>query len=216
MMEMETIYEKMTELLEKGDKEGAVRYSLELMDNDSLSIKDLYINILTPALNSITCNEHEDPAACIWKEHISSSIARTIVENCYLRVLNARNEDAINRQDTAIVLCPPKEQHELGARMVADFFTLAGFHTLFVGRDTPKKSFLSAIDILKPKYLIISITNKYNVFHAQRVIGEIREHATHDVTIMVGGGALKDTPELYKTMGADIFLEDVEMISNLP
>ncbi len=167
----------------------------------------LYSNVLTPALNSHAICENDD-FPCIWKEHVRTGIVRAIIEAAFGFVLKERNKLGWKNNDkTVLVLCPPKETHEIGARMVADFFTIFGYNTVFVGSDTPVKSFLSAIEIHRPRYVAISTTNPYNVFHLQKTIEQIRAAGKHgDLKIIVGGNAFKEKPDLYKTIGADMYL----------
>lgn len=63
----------------------------------------------------------------------------------------------------------------------ADFYTLNGFDTVFVGANTPKEDFVSAINIIKPKYVVISVTNYYNIVNAERAdrIVEIKDGKVH-------------------------------------
>lgn len=52
-------------------------------------------------------------------------------------MIDKREEYHRTKKGVATVLCPPEEYHDLEARMVADFFTIAGFDTIYVGGNTP-------------------------------------------------------------------------------
>jgi methanogenic corrinoid protein MtbC1 len=99
--------------------------------------------------------------------------------------------------------------------MVADFFTMCGYDVTFVGANTPKNSFLSAIDIVKPKYVAISVTNYYNLVYTQKIITEIRKRKQKESKIIVGGRAFNQNPDVYSEIGADLLLQTFNDIRSL-
>jgi len=193
--------------IEKEDKESAVEYAINLLNEGKIDILTLYRDILSPSLNNMFCNVDEKEI-CVWREHVRSSIVRTIIECAYPYVIKEREKRGIKRKNqSAIVVCPQEEYHEIGARMAADFYTLLGFDTVFVGANTPKEDFVSAINVLKPKYVVISVTNYYNIVNAERAIKKLRQKANYDLRIIVGGYAFKSNKEVYKKIGADYLLD---------
>jgi methanogenic corrinoid protein MtbC1 len=206
--------EEFIRYLDEENREKCVEYVLSKLDAKEIDIVTLYTEILTPALNEMKYEGPEEEF--IWKEHIKSSIVRTVVECCYQYVI--REKRARFGDDSglkAMVLCPPEELHEIGARMVADFFTLVGFDVTFVGANTPRDSFLSAIKIKKPRYVAISISNFYNILATKKTIENIRVASPEDVLILVGGNAFASHPDLYKEIGADRLLQTYEDITKL-
>jgi len=198
--------------IEKEDKESAVEYAINLLNEGKIDILTLYRDILSPSLNNMFCNVDEKEI-CVWREHVRSSIVRTIIECAYPYVIKEREKRGIKRKNqSAIVVCPQEEYHEIGARMAADFYTLLGFDTVFVGANTPKEDFVSAINVLKPKYVVISVTNYYNIVNAERAIKKLRQKANYDLRIIVGGYAFKSNKEVYKKIGADYLLDTFEEI----
>ena len=63
-----------------------------------------------------------DEESCVWKSTRTATV-RTIVECCYPYF---ERKAGINppERGTAVILCPP-EEHDLGARMAADFYFYA-------------------------------------------------------------------------------------------
>ena len=117
-----------------------------------------------------------------------------------------------------IVACPTEELHEIGARMVADFFTLCGFHSTFVGANTPQSDILEAIEYVKPVYIAISVSNYYNLVAAHKLvqkIREVRESTGIEFEIIVGGYAFEQNPEMGKKMGSDLLLATFDDIRRL-
>lgn len=202
-------------LAEAEDREGCVSWALEKVGSKELDIVTLYSEVLGPSLNDMKCKDGE-AAVCIWKEHVRSSIVRTVIESAYPLVLKERAaRGAKNTGVRAVVVCPSGELHEIGARMVADFLTLCGYEVTFVGANTPLEDFLAAMDVVSPKYVCVSATSHYNLSAARKVITRIREKAGKEVTIVVGGRAFRNNPEAAKAMGADLLLDGFDDISKM-
>ena len=208
---MKEFYNEVLTALQAEDKERAVQLSIDALKEEKISVVDLYENILSPGLASVI-DEYPVIEDLIWREHVRSGIIRTIIESAYPYILKQRKEP--NGQKV-IILCPEFEEHELGARMVADFFRLEGFNATFVGARTPVNTIHKAIEIVDPKYLVISVTNFYNFVSVKKTIEDIREKSTHDLTIVVGGRAISANPEAVEFMGADFALNGYEAIKKL-
>ena len=212
---MNKFYKKFVEYLEHENKIDSLEFAIGLLKNKDVTIVELYEEILTPALNNIQCNLREKNL-CIWKEHVRSAIVRTIIECSYPYVVEeslALAENLVKKK--VIVLCPQGENHEIGARMVSDFFTLRGYQSTFVGANTPKEDFLSALEFIKPDYIVISITNYYNLVEGEKLINKIKEKGKKDLKIIVGGNAFLNNEEAIKKIGADRFVNSFKDISAL-
>jgi methanogenic corrinoid protein MtbC1 len=217
---MHALYEEFAGYLNQEDKTQALEFVLSKLSQGQLDIVTLYTEILAPALNTPAYSEAES-AIGIWEEHVRTSIVRTIVENCYPFVVKERKSrygSATDKGKSVIVVCPTEEFHEIGARMVADFFDLCGYQTTFVGANTPQEEILEAIALLKPTYVAISATNTYSLVPAKRVLGQVRDvrnRSKSDFRIIVGGNAFRKNPGLVQEMGADLLLSTFEDIRRL-
>lgn len=211
---MEEIRNRFVQMLEEENKEEAVNYIIEKVKNREIEIVELYENVLAPALNEMACSLSEK-RLCIWKEHIKTAIVRTIVECCYPYVIEKRNSIAPPDRGTAVIICPPEEYHDLGARMVADFFYLCGCKTIFVGSNTPYSDFYNAIDVIHPDFIAISVSNYFNLVAMKRIIEEIRKAVGHEVKIIAGGNVFYSKKDNYRTVGADYLAQSFEDISKI-
>lgn len=210
-----TRYEKFIELLEEEDKEEAVFFALNLVESKEYDVVQLYTEILCPSLNNMEC-KLEDKNICIWKEHIRTGIIRTIVEGCYEEVIKYRDKNIKKNGKTAVVMCPPEEYHDIGARMVADFFTICGFDTIFVGSNTPFNDFYNAIREVDPDIVAISVSNYYNLFSTKKIIDKLKKVEGVKFKIVVGGYAFDKTEENKEKVGADYYAHtflDIKKIS---
>ncbi len=196
------------------DKEKAVSLVINSLDNHYLDIPSLYETVLRPALTGISSDDKIQEIT-VWREHVRSSIVRTILECCYPYLLRERdNSGQPKNGKKIIIICPAEEYHEIGARMAADYFTLCGYDAVFVGGNTPRGDFLSALKVVKAEYVGISVSNYYNAVAAERTIKEIKEK-NPEVKVIAGGYAFNRNPDLYKKIGADFHISGLEDIRRL-
>jgi methanogenic corrinoid protein MtbC1 len=212
---MHPFYEVFLNFLDNEDKEKSVEFVLSKLNNKEIDIPTLYSEILEPALNRFYC-DIDDKKKCIWKEHIRSSIIRTIIEICYPYIIKERNLKGLKPLGVRVLIgCPAEEHCDTGARMIADIFTLNGFESFFVGADTPREEIKDAVEILKPKFVFLNITNYYTLVEVAQIISLIREKTKFEGKIIVGGTAFLNNPQAYKRIGADILLKNYNEINSL-
>lgn len=206
----ENEYATFIQLLDKEDKAGAVLYARTLIEN-GLSPVDLFQSFLTPALSQWTCPV-EDNEACIWKEHARTAIVRTILESAYSTVAEAKKR-VVPLEKSVVIACPSEEYHEVGPLIVANYFELVGFQARYIGANTPKDDILSAVKVLKPDYLALSVTSFYNVVQTKKILEEVRQKHPH-VQILIGGTAFLHEGN-RKTVPHDRYLTSYADIANL-
>lgn len=209
------LYEEMMKFLRVEDKENSLRLCMTALENGSISVFDLYESVLAPGLNIITEEYDIDIETLIWKEHVRSGIIRTIVECSYPYVIKERDKLGYKNNSSAIIMCPKLEEHELGARMVADFFTIAGYKTTFIGANTPENTILKAIETIEPKYICISVTNHFNLVATKKTIEKVKQTFEMDIKFVLGGYAFSSDPDMYKKVGGDILLKSFKDIMDL-
>jgi methanogenic corrinoid protein MtbC1 len=211
---MDDFYLEFKKLLDEENREECLKYVISNLDNKKFNLEYLYLHVLKPSLRISECSK--DEKICIWKEHVKTSIVRTIIECCYPYVVKQRKTRIKKEYGFDIViLCPDGESHELGARIISDLFEINGLKSLFVGGNTPKEEFINVLNIVKPKYIGISVTNFYNVVAAKEAIIKIREKSVYNVKIIVGGNAFINNPNLYSEIGADFYLDDETKIGDI-
>ncbi len=212
---MREFEDEFLEALDREDKERAVQLVVQLLEAGEVGIVQLYTEVLAPSLNEWEC-PNEDRGLCVWREHVRSSIVRTILELAYPYVLRERDASGIEPKGVRVaVLCPPEELHEIGPRMVADFFTLAGYDVSFVGANTPVDDFIAAVGHIRPRYVAVSVTNYYNLFALRRALERLRAVLPQETEVLVGGNAFRERPELVEELGADRLLSTFDEIAHL-
>lgn len=178
------------EAFDRLDKETCVTLAYEALSSGAMDVATLYDGVLRKSMENLTDVE-TDPTHKIWKEHIKSSIIRTIIEMSFPFVVKAKATVAKGR---AAVVCPDGEEHELGARMISDYLTLLGYETYFVGKSTPKKEFVDLIESLNLDVVALSVTNYYNFSVTLKTVDLIREHFPN-LTLIAGGRGFDHNPQ---------------------
>ena len=211
---MNSYTEKFIQILESENKEEAVEFAMGLIKSGTIDIIELYSDILKPALNNMQCSL-ADKDICVWKEHVRTAIVRTIVECCYPYVIAKRDKECTLKRGRVIIVCPPEEYHDLGARMITDFFTICGLDAVFVGNNTPYDNFYNAADKINPDIIAISVSNYYNLVVTKKIIEDLRKKINPGTRIVVGGYAFSRDSRNIKIVGADYYTDTFDDIRNV-
>jgi len=188
-------------------KEELVEWVTETMNSGTLTVRTLYNDYLIPSVGLFECPFQEDPL-CIWKEHLRTSVIRSIVEIVYPYVLKEKKKKIGKK---IILACPEREYHELPLRIVSDWFELNGFSTIFAGGNTPRSSLLKAVEYEKADYVALSVSNPYNLCRIREMIDEIK-NVKQTVKIIVGGIAFENNPRFLEKLSVDFYLKDLAAI----
>jgi MerR family transcriptional regulator, light-induced transcriptional regulator len=181
-----TIYDTFMTYLAAEDKASSVRYAIGLVEDKTITLESLYLELLAPSLSRFEC-PFEDEALCIWKEHIRTSIVRIIIEASYVP-LTKRLEGVKRLGVSVMVTTPAFEYHEIGAILNTHLMLLEGFDATYIGANTPKDEILSALRTYDPDYLALSVTNQYNLVITKQITEEIRRYFPK-TGIILGGFA---------------------------
>jgi methanogenic corrinoid protein MtbC1 len=207
-MNHENIYDQFLTYLKKEDKKQSVLFALSLLEEEKLSIEDLYKHILAPSLIFFECDVNDEDI-CIWKEHTRTSIIRTIIEAVYPYIVK-RVEKIKPIGKKVVVLTPAFEYHEIGAIMVSHLMVLQGFDATYIGANTPKQDIISALRAYHPDYIALSVTNPYNIVVTQQICDEIKKFFP-EIKIILGGQAFNDQAAL-SSVKYDYLLSDFDAI----
>lgn len=188
-MSKQVYFDTFLKYLDQEDKANAVSYAISLIDHEQLSIEELYMDLLAPSLHVFKCSE-TDMDICIWKEHLRTSIIRTILEISYHYILKRIKTIKLSNIKV-VVLTPAFEYHEIGAIMNTHFFMLEGFQANYIGANTPKGDILSAIRAYQPDYIALSVTNPYNLVITKQITDDIKRFFP-EVKIILGGQAFME------------------------
>lgn len=210
---MNKYYDEFMKIFNTNNKDECLFYCIDGIEKEKFTIPELYEEILIPALYSIDTCTIADPG-CIWKEHLKTGIVKTIVEGLYPYIIKI-SKDQLPANKKIILANPEKEYHELGLRMVSDFFQICGYETVYIGTNTPRTQICEAIRSEEPDYLAISVTDYYLIFEAKRIVEMVKEISENGIIIILGGQAFKKNRHLVEEIGADMYLEGYKDVAKL-
>ena len=112
---------------------------------------------------------------------------------------------------TLVATCVSGDLHEIGVRMVSDFFEMEGWDTFYLGANVPVRDFLQTLKERDADLALISATMTFHLRYVREMISGIRSDSdTKSVKIMVGGYPFNVAPNLWKEIGADGFAQNAE------
>lgn len=173
-------------LIDERDRAGAVGLALDAVSAGRIGIADLYTGVLGPLLAHIGSSWAHGQER-VWEEHLASHTVSTIVEALYPTVL--QEAATVPRAGkSALLACPPAEQHELGLRMLSDRFELAGWDVTNLGADTPLPEIVAAARATHSQLVALSVSTMFERVELHRLIDSLRVQLP-EVRIVVGGPA---------------------------
>jgi methanogenic corrinoid protein MtbC1 len=105
---------------------------------------------------------------------------------------------------TLVSTCVAGDLHEIGLRMVTDFFEMDGWNTFYLGANMPLQAVVDTVVQRRAEVLAISATITFHLRAVALLIGAVRAHPECvRVKILVGGYPFLVAPELWRTLGAD-------------
>jgi len=182
-------------------KEIAVRLIMDALNNNTISIKELYIDVFTNVLYEIG-RLWQTRKISVAQEHYASAVTQYIISLAYDRVFSSGS-----KSHRMIGVCIGDELHEIGIRMVCDTFELSGWDSHYLGANVPTESIISEVGRIKPHVLAISATLIGRISLCTETISALKTKYP-SLVILVGGGVFSFDPELWRQTGAHGYSKD--------
>lgn len=183
--------------LRDGDRRRALNTARAALQ-EGTDIRSLYLDVFQPAMHEIG-RLWEVNELTVAQEHLATAITQSVMAQLYAHVF-AR--PPVGR--TLVATCIGGELHELGIRMVADFFEIEGWDVYYLGANMPADDVVSMVADQRANLLAISVTLNNHVPHARELIQRVRASSIGSaVKVMVGGQPINRSPDIYRTIGAD-------------
>lgn len=186
------------ELLRSRRSGEAIEAIIHAVD-EGLSIFRVYLEIIQPVQHEVGRLWQRNEMT-VSEEHYATDTTRTLMSR-----LRGRFTPVERRGTSILTACLGGELHDIGARMVNDFFELSGFDSYFTGANTPHDQIIEEIGRHKPRVLALSATMTLQVRLAYELIDQVRVEFGPSVHVLVGGYAFNENPGLWSDVGADSF-----------
>lgn len=192
-----------------GERHLASNMILEAVEKGA-NIKNIYLYVFQRSQYEIGRLWHLNRAS-VAQEHYCSAATQLIMSQLYQYIFSSEKTGR-----RLVAACVGGELHEIGIRMVADFFEMDGWDTYYMGANTPTSTIIEAIDSHQPDVLAISASMPFHRKTLKELIATVRGHDTDGrVKILVGGYALRSSQDLWIKLGADGFADDAQQAVSL-
>jgi methanogenic corrinoid protein MtbC1 len=194
------------EALLRGDRIAARQIILNAAQG-GVRIQDIYLQVLQPCQREIGRLWHMNQVS-VAQEHYATAITQVAMAQLYPYLFST----APAKKHAAVVVAGVSgELHELGARMLADFFEMDGWDSYFLGANTPGQGIIETVRRYQAAVLCISVTAALNVSLVTDVIALLRTSPDIGQTIvLVGGYPFNQVPDLWMQVGADGYAADAQ------
>ncbi|MCA1946260.1 MAG: cobalamin-dependent protein [Desulfovibrio sp.] len=158
-------------------------------------VRAVYLEVLQPVQHEVGRLWQEN-AITVAVEHFCTAATQLVISQLFPYIISEAKLGL-----SMIGCCVGEELHELGMRMVCDFFEMDGWDTYYMGANCPLQAVLAAVAERKPHALCLSVTMHQNVPLAQRIIQAVRSQFPA-VRVLVGGFPFLLNPALAEGIGA--------------
>ena len=169
-----------------------------------IPIKDIYLHIFQPIQYEFG-RLWQNNRISIAQEHFATALTQLAMSQLYPQVYDSNRVGF-----RMIAACVGSEFHEVGIRMVTDFFEMAGWETYYLGANMPAEAIIEAINEYDADLLALSITLTTQITNLRNLISQIREGIHRDIKILVGGHPFNIDPKAWQVVGADGYAADAE------
>ncbi len=183
-----------------GDQAGG-RAVIDRILADGTPVREIYTGVFQPVLKE-TGRLWQENGATIAQEHYVTGVIRQIMDQQHDRIIATGR--TTRQKKTVVAACAGEELHEIGIRMVADFFEMDGWNLYYIGANTPAGSILDTVKEQKADVVALSITMPSRLPELRYLVRSLRaDKETAHVKIIVGGFPFGIIPDLWKQVGAD-------------
>ncbi len=195
-------------LLDK-DKRRATDLILNAVEN-GVSVKDIYLHVFEKTQKEVG-RLWLTNRLTVAQEHYCSAVTQMIMSQLYDHFFTDE------RSGRRFVGCSVHgELHEIGIRMLADFFEMEGWDSIYLGANTPDSAVVKTLEEEKTDILGISIAMPFHFAQLENLVSTIRSSETGKaVKILVGGNLINTYPDLLKKLDVDGFAFNAKEAINL-
>ena len=181
----------------QGERHAASQLILTAVEQGT-PLKEMYLHVFQRSQYEIGRLWMQNQVS-VAQEHYCTAATQLIMSQLYPYIFATPK---IGRR--LVAACVGGELHELGIRMVADFFELEGWDTYYIGANAPAATIISQVQAYRPDVLGLSVTMSFHRSVLQDLIQRIREAESGSrLKILVGGYPFLKRADLWKTVGAD-------------
>lgn len=179
----EALYKPFLETLISGNKQSGSTYIHKLLQQNMPFIQ-VYEQVIKQALYHIG-ELWERNKITVAEEHLATSISEAIMNELFAEIISTAR-----RSKKVLVGCVEQEEHQVGAKMVADLFESKGWDSYYLGADIPVKELIDFARKLKPDVIALSVSIYFHMSMLENMMEKIHIELP-SVPLLVGGQAFR-------------------------
>ncbi len=179
----DTLYNKYMTSLLKGDRNTCAQIIIGLLDK-KIDIKILYLELFQKSLYQVG-QLWELNEISVGREHLSTALSENLLTLVYPYLFTNPKKNK-----KVIISCSTDEFHQVGGKIVADYFEINGWNSHFIGANTPVNHLLAYIDEIKPDLVGLSLSVYFNMPSLKKTISSIHSDFPQ-MDLIVGGQAFR-------------------------
>jgi methanogenic corrinoid protein MtbC1 len=180
----------------EGDCGAAIKMILDEREH-GLSLEESYQTLIL-AQCEVGKMWHQAEVSIAEEHLVTSTTKRAMAILAHLAVKQGSNGL------TLVSAAVHDNAHDIGIRVVSDFFEFAGWRVVCLGSNLPANEVVGAVNSFDASLVLLSATMSIHLKAVRQAIDEIRT-ASDTCRIMVGGPAFRDAPDLWRQLGADAY-----------
>lgn len=181
----------------QADRRQATRLVMDAVAGGT-AVRDIYLHVFQRSQYEIG-RLWQSNQITVAQEHLCTAATQLIMSQLYPHVFGTERKDL-----RIVAACVGGDLHEMGIRMVADFFEMEGWDTFYLGADVPTRSIVQTVVERQAHVLAVSATLLPHVSSVAEVVAAVRAHADCGHTlVLVGGYPFNVAPDLWRELGAD-------------
>lgn len=198
---LDVLARQFLDTLLRNDRRSASQLILNAVES-GIAIKDIYLYVFQRTQHEIG-RLWQTNQINVAQEHFCTAATQLVMSQLYPYLFTGERKDR-----RLVVSCIGGELHEIGARMVADFFEMDGWDTYFLGANTPSESILHTIKDREAHVLAVSATMTFHINKVKNLIADLRASQVAQTRVLAGGYPFNLSTDLWRYVGADGYAQD--------
>lgn len=192
----------------EGDRQAASRVILDAVRAGDVSVQDAYLRLLMPVQHELGRMWHLNELS-VAEEHFATATTQMVMS----QLLPLAPRAPLNGK-TLLAAAVQSNTHDLGIRLVADFFEMRGWRTIYLGGNVPAHDIAAAVTDFAADLVALSAALPTQIIHAEDTIAHIRREKP-TAKVIVGGLGFAICPQSWSRIGADGYAANIDQALTL-
>jgi methanogenic corrinoid protein MtbC1 len=163
-----------------------------------IAMEEIYLHVIAPSLREVGRR---------WELNQISPARDLIFSAGAIQLLTEINpllQGSTTRENMLVACAVSGEEHEIGIRMVCDFYRMKNWYVHYAGANVPIGDIVEFTIESRADVLALSVSTLKNLGACQRIVALLRNREEHWHTrVLVGGRPFNISPQLWRKVGAD-------------